>query len=107
MLNNLHVRKVKLADGPGPATVWALSCTSYTVSDDNPPIVSINMSLPKLVTLDPSCRIEYCVITPLGGSGGLHCKITEVELTENTTNERGLLGPTMKLIGTVGKLAVK
>ena len=101
MLNNLQVRKVKLVGGPAPTTVWALSCTSYTVSGDNPPIVSINMLLPKLVVLNPLCRIEYCIITPLEGSGGIHCKVTELELTENITNERGSLGPTMKLIATV------
>ena len=98
MLNNLQVRKVKLVDGPAPTLVWALSCNTYTVSGDNPSIVSISMLLPKLVKLDPSCRIEYCVITPLGVSGDIHCKVTELELTENTTNERGSLGPTMKLI---------
>ena len=50
--------------------------------------------LPKLsITISPYW-IEYRVITPLGVSGGIHCKVTELEVTEFETpsNEHGLLG---------------
>ena len=98
MFCNLQVRKVILLNGPAPTTVWALNCNTYTVSGDNPLIVSISMLLPKLVMFVPLYTIEYCVITPLGGSGGLHCKVTELELTEATSNKRGSLGTTIKSI---------
>ena len=86
-MNNLHVTAVRLLGGPAPAPVWALSCTSYTVSGDNPSIVSISMLLPKLVILIPLYRIEYCVITPLGVSGDFHCKVTELEVTATISIE--------------------
>ena len=89
---NLRVRIVMLLNDPCPTTVWALSCNTYTVSGDNPSIVPISMLLPKLVMLVPLYRMEYCVITSLGVSGGLHCKVTELEVTEITSNERGPLG---------------
>ena len=46
-----------------------------------------------LTTLIPSSW-TYCVITPLRVSGGLHCKVTELELTEIIFNDRGSLGTT-------------
>ena len=61
-MNNLHVTAVRLLGGPAPAPVWAVSCISYTVSGDNPLIVSISMLLPKLVILIPLYWIEYCAI---------------------------------------------
>ena len=33
-------------------------------------------------------------MTPLGVSGGIHCKVTELELTETISNDRGSLGTT-------------
>ena len=95
-MNNLLVTIVRLLGGPAPTLVWALSCNTYTVSGDNPSIVSISTLLPKLVMLIPLYRIEYCIITPLGALGGLHCKVTELELTSTTSNERGSLGTTNK-----------
>ena len=50
--------------------------------------------------------MEYCIITPLGVSGGIHCKVTEIEVTENTTNERGSLGTANKF-GSIHLLACK
>ena len=91
---NLRVRKVILLVGPAPAPVWALSCSRYTVSGDNPSIVCISMLLPKLVALVPSYRMEYCVIKPLGAAGGLHCKVIELELIEINSNDWDSLGTT-------------
>ena len=36
---------------------------------------------------------EYSTITPFRLRGGLHCKITELELTLTISNNSGLLGP--------------
>ena len=79
---------------PSPTLVCALSCNVYLVSGDNPSIVPINMSFPKLwitVTLNWT---EYCVMKPLGVTGGFHCKVTDVELTKIISNDRGSLGTT-------------
>ena len=93
--NNLQVLTVKLLGGPAPTFVCALSCSAYVVSGDNPSTVPISLfggSLPKLsITVSPYL-IEYCVITPLGVSGGIHCKVTELEVTETASNEHGSLG---------------
>ena len=37
-------------------------------------------------------------MTPLTISGGLQCKVTELELTETVCNERGSLGTKITLI---------
>ena len=92
---NLPVLTVKLAGGPGPTLVCALSCSTYSVSGDNPstaPISMFNALLPKIFITLPSYWIEYCVITPLGVSGEVHCNVTELEVTEATSNEHGSLG---------------
>ena len=94
-INNLLVFTVKLAGSPGPTLVCALSCSTYSVSGDNPSTVPIslsNVSLPKLSTTLPSYCIEYFVIRPLGFSGGSHCKVTVVDVTEVTFTEHGTLG---------------
>ena len=94
-INNLLVLTVKLAGGPGPTLVCALSCSTYSVSADNPstvPISLFNVALPKLSTTLPSYCIEYFVIRPLGVSGGSHCKVTVDEVTEVTFSEHGSLG---------------
>ena len=96
-MNNLLVTMVRLLGGPAPALVWALSCNTYTVSGDNSSIVYISSLLLKLPIIVPLRSREYCVITPLGVSGGLHCKVTELELTEVISNDPGSLG-TAKLI---------
>ena len=86
---------VKLLGGPGPTLVCALSCSVYVVSGDNPstvPISLFDVLLPKLSITVPPYWIEYCVITPLGVLGGVHCKFTELEVTEGATNEHGSLG---------------
>ena len=103
MFYNLRVRNVILLGGPAPTTVWALSCNTYTVSGDNSSIVPLSVSLTKLVIFVPLCRKEYCVITPLGVWGALHCKIIDIEVTEITANEWGSLGSTMKLTSSVDK----
>ena len=36
-------------------------------------------------------------MTPLEVSGGLHCKVTELESTEVIVNERGFVDPKLKL----------
>ena len=86
---------VKFLGGPGPTLVCALSCSVYVVSGDNPstvPISLFDVLLPKLsITVSPYW-IEYRVITPLEVLGGVHCKVTEVEVTESTSNEHGSLG---------------
>ena len=82
---------VTLLDGPAPTPVCALSRNVYTVSGDNPLTAPINMLSVMLITV-PSNWIEYCIIMPLGVTGGLHCKVTELELTEIITNELGSLG---------------
>ena len=95
MLNNLQVLTVKLLGGPGPTFVCALSCSVYVVLGDNPLTVPISLFgglLPKLsITVSPYW-IEYCVITPLGVLGGIHCNVTEFEVTEGASNEHGSLG---------------
>ena len=106
MFHNLQVRKVIMLGGPAPTTVWALICTTYSVSGNKSSIVYNSVLLPKLVIFIPLCRIEYCVITPLGGSGGFHCKVTELELTYITVNERGSLGTKIKMVVLDYKLAV-
>ena len=89
-ISNLRVIMVMLLGGPSPTLVCALSCNVYTVLGDNPstvPISMFNMLLPKLlVTIALNC-IEYCVIMPLGNTGGLHCKITELEVMETISND--------------------
>ena len=86
---------VKLLGGPGPTFVCALSCRVYVALGDNPstvPISLFDVLLPKLsITISPYW-IEYCVITPLGVSGGIHCKVTKLEVTEAASNEYGSLG---------------
>ena len=72
--------------GPAPAPVYALSSNVYTVSGDNPSMVLISM-LPVMLITVPLNWIEYCVILPLGVIGGLHCKVTELELTETVSND--------------------
>ena len=94
-INNLLVLTVKLAGGPGPTLVCALSCSTYSVSGDNPstvPISLFNVILPKLSSTLPSYCIEYFVIRPLGDLGGSHCKITVVEVTKSSFSEHGSLG---------------
>ena len=92
---------VKLLGGPGPTFVCALNCSVYVVVGDNPstvPISLFNVILPKLsITVSPYW-IEYCVITPLGVSGGIHCNVTELEVTEAASNEQGLLGTENNII---------
>ena len=86
---------VKLLGGPGPTFVCAFSCSVYVVLGDNPstiPISLFDVLLPKLSITVPPYWIEYCVITPLGVLGGIHCKVTELEVTESTCNEYGSLG---------------
>ena len=87
VFNNLQVITIILSGGPAPAPVCALSCNVYTVSGNNPSTVPINMLLPKLLIIVASNWIEYCLIVPLRISGGLHCKVTELELTETTSND--------------------
>ena len=48
--------------------------------------------LPKLLITVVLNWIEYCVIMPLGVTGGLHCKVTELEVTEAISNNSGSLG---------------
>ena len=90
-MNNLQVTIVRLLGGPAPALVWALSCNTYTVSGNSPSMVYINTLLSKPVMRVPLYSIEYCVITPLGISGRLHCKVTLLEPTEIVSNDWGLL----------------
>ena len=96
-ISNLQVITVMLLGGPAPTLVCALSCNVYTVSGDNPstvPISMFNILLPKLLVAVSLNCIEYCVIMPLGGTGGLHCKVTEFEVAETISNDRGSLGAT-------------
>ena len=93
IFNNLQVTIVTLIGFPTPAPVCALRYNTYTVSGDNPPTVYIKVLLLMLSISVSLSWMEYCVITPLGVSGGLHCKVTEVELTENSS-ELSLLGTT-------------
>ena len=51
-----------------------------------------SVSLPNLSITLPPYWTEYCVITPLGVSGGIHCKVTVVEVTEASLSEHGSLG---------------
>ena len=96
LYNNLQVTTVTLLGGPSPTLVCALSCNTYIVSGDNPSTVNISTLLLKLVIVGPFWS-EYCVIMPLGVSGGIHCKVTELELTETISSERGALGTTNNL----------
>ena len=79
-----------LIGGPSPAPVCAVTWNTYTFSDDNPPIVYESTSLLVLVTISVVVVelyfSEYSTITPLGVSGGSHCNITELELTEAIFN---------------------
>ena len=84
-----------LEGGPSPAPVCALTWNTYTFSDDNPPTVYISTSPLVLVTTGvvELYLSEYSTITPLGVREGLHCKITELELTLIISNDSGSLGP--------------
>ena len=73
--------------GPASALVYALTCNTYTVSGDNPLTVYISTFLIVLATAVVLYWSEYCVIMPLGLTGGLHCKVTELELTETVSND--------------------
>ena len=100
MINLQVITVTLLLGGPGPTLVCALSCNTYTVSGNNS-TVAINPSTVDIIILSvmltikdvPLCS-EYCVIVPLVVSGGIHCKITELELTDIIFNERGSLGAT-------------
>ena len=101
--NNLLVLTVKLAGSPAVTLVCALSFSSYSVSGDNPSMVPVHVSelltlLPKLLITVSPYRIEYCVITPLVVSGGIHCNFTELMVIETTLNEHGSLGTATKII---------
>ena len=93
-VNNLPVVIVTFLGGPSPTIVWALSFNTYTVSGDNPPIVYISTLLLRWSISVPLSWIKYCVITPLGVSGGVHCKIKELELTSTISDKGGSLGTT-------------
>ena len=100
-MNNLQVLTVKLLSGPAPTFVCALSCSIYVVLGDNPSIVPIslfNVLLPKLSITVLPYWMEYCVITPLGVSRGIHCNVTELEVTEAASNEHGSLGTENNII---------
>ena len=84
---NLQVLTVRLQGGPAPTRVCALSFSSYTVSGDNPSTVPIDVLLPKLLITVSPYWIEYCVITPLLISGGIHSKVTELAVIETAFNE--------------------
>ena len=85
--SNLRVITVTLLDGPAPALVCALTCNTYTVSGDNPLTVYISTLLVVLATGVVLYWSEYCGIMPLEVTGGLHCKVTELELTETISND--------------------
>ena len=76
-----------LLGSPGPTLVCALTCNTYTVSGDNPLTVYISTLLVVLATAAVLYWSEYCVIMPLGVTGALHCKVTELELTETVSND--------------------
>ena len=79
--------------------MYALSCSIYPVSGDNPstvPIIMFNVLLPKLLIIVSPYWIEYCVMTPLVVSGGIHFKVTELVVTETTSSEQGSLGTVNK-----------
>ena len=76
--------------------MYALSCSTYSVSGDNPSTVPIIVLLPKLLIIVSPYWIEYCVITSLVVSGGIHFKVTELIVTETTSNEQGSLGTVNK-----------
>ena len=86
--------------GPAPAPVCALTCNEYIVSADNPPTVYISTSAVTFSTGVVLYWSEYCIIVPLRISGGLHCKVTELELTETISNELGSSGTTNKRCNT-------
>ena len=91
---------VVLQGGPTPTLVCALSFSTYTVLGDSPstaPVNVFNVLLPKLLMTVSPYWIEYCVITPLVVSGGIHCKFTELTLIEVTSNEQGSLGTANKM----------
>ena len=82
---DIPVVTVTMLGGPAPTLVCALNCNTYTVSGDNPSTVPISMPivlLPKLLITVALTWMEYCVIMPLGVSGGNHRKVTEFELME-------------------------
>ena len=87
MVFNLRVIIVMMLGVPAPALVCALTCNTYTVSGDNPLTVYISTLLLVLATAVVLYWREYCVIMPLGSIGGLHCKVTELELTETVSND--------------------
>ena len=78
----------------------ALPCNEYIVSADNPPTVYINTSPVTFSTGVVLYWSEYCIVMPLRISGGLHCKVTELELTETISNELGSLGTANKRYNT-------
>ena len=81
---------VMLLGGPAPTLVCAFSCNTYITLGDNPstvPISMFNMLLPKLLIMVAPNWIEYCIIMPLGVTGGLHCKVTELEVTDTVSND--------------------
>ena len=82
---NLRVITVMSLGGPAPAIVCALTCNTYTVSGDNPLTIYTSTLLVVLATAVVLYWSEYCVITPVGVTGGLHCKVTELELTETAS----------------------
>ena len=90
-MHSLRITTTMLVGGPSPALVYAVTWNTYTSSDDNPPTVCISTSPFMLVTT----RVvelyfsEYSTITPLGVRGGLHRKITELELTLIISNDSG------------------
>ena len=86
-------------NGPAPTLVYALICTVYTSPDDNPSIVPISESV-KLtsdaILLTLYCT-SYCMIIPLGVSGSIHDKITNVDWIISDVSERGAVaGPSEK-----------
>ena len=102
--NNLQVVTVTLLGGPAPTLVCTLSCSTYTVSGDNPstvPINVFNVLLPKLLITVTLNVMEYCVMMPLGVSGGNHRNVTEFELTEIVSKDRGSVGTKYELIVSV------
>ena len=83
VFKHLRVVIVLLIGGPGPTLVCAFRSNTYTASGNNPSTVTIGMldmlSLKLLILVVLNC-IEYCVMIPLEVNGGLHSKVTELEL---------------------------
>ena len=86
-------------NGPAPTLVYALICIVYIVTGNNPSTVPISVSVncsSDVVLLTLYCA-SYCMMIPLGVSGGIHDNVKSLGKITAVVSKRGAVPGTEKL----------